>query len=59
MMPLKDHPYHQKTNAELRYIINDAGQAALCFRGYNKQAEDKYTDQMLDACTILYWRNRK
>ena len=55
-MPLKGHPYHKKTDTELRYIIKDAGEAAKNMRGHNRQAEDKYADQVNDAQTVLYYR---
>lgn len=54
--PLKGHPYHGKTDDELRYIIQDATTAAANMRGFDAQAEAKYADQINDACTILYWR---
>lgn len=66
-MPLEGHPYHQKTDAELRYIAKDAGQAAQASRGLsaynptNGQREDtegKYLDQMNDASTVLGFRQR-
>lgn len=55
-MPLKGHAYHKKSNDELRYIIKDAGAAALAMRGHNRAAEDKYVDQVNDAQTVLYYR---
>ena len=66
-MPLEGHPYHQKTDAELRYIAKDAGQAAQASRGlsaYNptngprEDTEGKYLDQMNDASTVLGFRQR-
>lgn len=55
-MPLEGHPYHKKSDDELRYIIKDAGAAALAMRGHNRAAEDKYVDQVNDAQTVLYYR---
>ena len=55
-MPLKGHPYHAKNDAELRYIIRDAGEAARAMQGHNRQAEDRYLDQVNDAQTVLYHR---
>lgn len=55
-MPLEGHPYHDKTNAELLYIIRDAGEASVCMRGLDYDAECKYLDQVNDACTVLYFR---
>jgi len=54
--PLKGHPYHARTLAELRYIIKDAGEAALAMRDHSPAAELKYLDQVNDACTIIHYR---
>lgn len=56
--PLPGHPYHGKTDAELRYIISDAGEAAKAMRDHNPQAESKYLDQVNDACTVLHYRDK-
>lgn len=65
--PLGDHPYHRKSNEELRYIAKDASEAAKATRGmssYNpnsgkrEDTEGKYLDQVNDAATVLGWRNR-
>lgn len=48
--------YANKSEAELRYIIKDAHEAAVCMRGMNPTAEAKYLDQVNDACTILHSR---
>lgn len=48
--------YSQKTEAELRYIIKDAGEASIAMRGLDSAAECKYLDQMNDACTELHRR---
>jgi len=48
--------YSQKTEAELLYIIKDAGEAARAMKGINEKAEGKYLDQVNDACTELYAR---
>ena len=52
--PLKGHTYHKKSEAELNYIIKDAGLAARANKGGS--AEGKYLDQMNDASTVLYYR---
>jgi len=56
--PLKGHPYHEKTDAELHYIIKDAGEASRLHdqmhRGTNKH--NKYADQVNDAATVLHYR---
>lgn len=54
--PLRGHPYHNKSDAELEYIIKDAREAAKCFRGFDDKAEAKYLDQWNDACTVLGYR---
>lgn len=53
---LPGHAYHAKSEAELLYIIKDAGEAAAAMRGHNYKAECKYLDQMNDAASILYAR---
>lgn len=45
--------YWSKTEAELRYIIRDAGEAARAMRDIDAKAEGKYLDQVNDACTVL------
>jgi len=55
-MPLRGHAYHRKSDAELLYIIKDAGAAAAAMRGHNPTAEGKYLDQVNDASTVLYYR---
>ena len=54
--PIKDHPYHKKSDAALQYILKDARAAADAMRGVNDQAEAKYLDQINDACTVLGYR---
>jgi len=56
--PLPGHPYHNKSDDQLRYIIKDAGEAADAMQGHNPQAEGKYRDQVNDAATILHYRSR-
>lgn len=48
--------YAGKTDAQLRYIIKDAGAAAVAQRGM--QSEMKYLDQVNDANTVLYRRSK-
>jgi hypothetical protein len=55
-MPLKGHPYHYKSDAELDYIKKDAGEAAKAMRGMNPKAEGKYLDQVNDASTVSHYR---
>lgn len=56
--PLSDHAYHKKTNAELEYIVKDAGEAAKAMQGHNPAAEAKYLDQVNDATTVLAYRKQ-
>lgn len=51
--------YKSKTDAELRFIIKDAGEAAKNMRDINPAAEAKYLDQVNDACSELYRRKIK
>lgn len=57
-MPLKGHPYHHKTDAELHYIIKDAGEAEKAVGTHNVTATHKYADQQNDAATVLGYRQR-
>jgi len=57
--PIPNHPYHSKSDAQLRYIAKDAGEAARAMRGVNEEAEGKYADQVCDACSILGWRQQR
>lgn len=54
--PIPNHPYHNKTDDELRYIIKDASEAARAMRGVNPASESKYLDQVNDASTVLHYR---
>lgn len=54
--PLEDHPYHKKSESELRYIMKDAGEAAQAMKGHSPKAEAKYLDQVNDAATVLNYR---
>ena len=57
-IPLHGHPYHKKSEAELRYIRKDAGEAARAMKGHNPRAEAKYLDQINDAETVLHYRSK-
>lgn len=59
MRPLKGHPYHTRSEAELLYIISDASAAALAVRDHDERAEAKYLDQVNDAATILHYRRNR
>jgi hypothetical protein len=58
-MPLEGHAYHDKSDAELRYIMKDAGEAARAMRDHDPAAESKYLDQVNDAATVLWYRKRQ
>jgi len=59
-MPLRGHPFHDKSDASLLYIIKDAGEAARNMQAMgNAAAEGKYLDQMNDAATVLRYRRAK
>ncbi len=52
--------YADKTDAELAYIVRDAGEAADCARDLgNAQAEGKYRDQVCDAASERYRRQQR
>jgi hypothetical protein len=57
--PLQGHPYHQKTDAQLRYIAKDASEAAKAMQGHSPRSEAKYLDQVNDASTVLGYRQRQ
>jgi len=57
-IPLHGHRYHALSDAALRYVIKDAGEAALAVRHYDYAAECKYLDQVNDASTVLAHRRR-
>jgi hypothetical protein len=52
---LTNQQYWKKSEAELRFIIADAGEAAINMRGFDEVAEAKYLDQANDAATVLYF----
>jgi hypothetical protein len=49
-------PLRSKSEAELRYILTDAREAADAMRGHDAAAEAKYLDQINDAATELGYR---
>jgi hypothetical protein len=51
--------YAGKSDAELHYIIRDAGEAGQAMRGVSIEAECKYLDQVNDASTVLAQRRRE
>lgn len=54
--PLKGHPYHSKSDAELHFIVKDAGEAAKAMKNHSPKSEAKYLDQVNDASTVLHYR---
>ena len=56
VMPLARHPYHTKSDEELRGIVKDAGETARVQKGMS--SEGKYLDQMNDASTVLHYRSK-
>jgi hypothetical protein len=54
--PLTGHRFHSLNEAELRYVIKDAGEAAQAMRDHDSRAANKYADQVNDACTVLAYR---
>jgi len=56
--PIEGHEYHKKSDAELRYILKDAGNAAKAMKDHSPRAESKYLDQVNDASTVLSFRQR-
>jgi hypothetical protein len=56
--PIPNHPYHAKSDEQLRYIVKDAREAACAMRDHNPQAEAKYLDQVNDACTVRAYRRQ-
>jgi hypothetical protein len=57
--PLAGHAYHAKTDAELRYILKDAGEAYAAVSTFDPAAAAKYADQVNDACTVLAYRKSR
>jgi hypothetical protein len=57
-IPLHGHRYHALSDATLRYIATDAGNAAHAMRHHDPAAECKYLDQVNDAATVLAHRRR-
>lgn len=58
-MPIPDHAYHSKSDAELDYIIKDAHEAAEANHpkhGGDPKVHSKYLDQVNDAHTVKAYR---
>lgn len=59
-MHLQHEHYWRRTDASLRYIMQDASEAAEnAAQMGDAHAECKYLDQINDASTVLGWRRRK
>ena len=57
-MPLKGHEYHSKSDAALKHIMKDAGEAAKAMKDHSPSSESKYLDQVNDAATVLHYRKK-
>jgi hypothetical protein len=57
-MTLTNKTYFSKTEAELRFILKDASEAAAAVRNHDSHAESKYLEQICDASTVLASRAR-
>lgn len=54
---LEGHPYHKKSDDELRGIMKDANEAKKLAREMgNEKNENKYADQVNDASTVMHFR---
>ena len=58
LKPLPDHSYHNKSDAELEYIIKDSYEAAKFMQDLDVDTEEMYLDQVYDAATIVAYRSR-
>lgn len=57
--PIPGHPYHSRTDAELRYIAKDAAEAGRnAHEMGDMRGVNKYADQVADASTVLGYRSR-
>lgn len=54
----KPNDYSKKSEAELKYIMKDASDAAKAMKGHDPKAEAKYLDQVNDASTEMYRRKK-
>ena len=59
---LEGHPYHSKSDEQLKFIIKDAGEASKAMKTHGTPqgdaAESKYVDQVNDASTVLHFRKQ-
>lgn len=56
--PLRDHPYHGKSEHELHFIMKDAAEARQNAEDMgNTHGANKYADQVNDAATVLHHRD--
>jgi len=57
--PIPGHPFHTKSDAELRFIAKDAAEAGRNAQEMGDQrGVSKYADQVADAATVMGYRNR-
>lgn len=58
-MTLTNQNYFRKTEAQLRFIMRDAAEAADLVRNFDSAAEAKYMEQVYDAGTVLNQLSKK
>lgn len=57
--PIPGHPFHKKTDAELRYIAKDAAEAGRNAAAMgDDRGVNKYADQVADAASVAGYRSR-
>ena len=57
--PFPGHPWHRKADADLIFILKDAGEAAHAANSIgDPDGESKYIDQIQEALTILQYRRQ-
>lgn len=59
---LEGHPYHSKSDEQLKFIIKDASEASKAMKTHGTPqgdaAESKYLDQVNHASTVLHFRKQ-
>jgi TRAP-type C4-dicarboxylate transport system substrate-binding protein len=58
-MQLSNSRFWKLSNESLRYIMKDAHEAAEAMKGHNAAAEAKYLEQLCDAGSVLYTRQKQ
>lgn len=57
-MPLKGHSFHQEPDRALRHIADDSRAAAQAMRGYDPEAERRFSERAEAAEKILEYRQK-